>query len=403
MSPEAPQAGEGRLAENIIHFTRALRKAGVKVGTAQVETAIRAVAAAGFTKRADFYYTLRATLITRAEDIEVFGQIFAMFWRDPDFLEQMMNLLTPQVRDDTPPPPPPAARKRAADAMAGRRDEEQKRQPEEQIVTDMTMSMSDTARLRAMDFEQMSAAELAEASVAIRELRLPVRPLPVRRTRPARQGARPDPRATMRAMLRRGGEMGQIARRAPGTRPPDLVVLCDISGSMSVYSRMVLRYVHALAHAPQRHWGRVSAFTFGTELTNVTRALMRGEPDAALAAAGQTAGDWEGGTRIGPALARFNRDWARRVLPGGAVVLLITDGLERGAPATLAAEAARLGRTARQLLWLNPLLRWEGFRPEAAGIRALLPHVDSLHACHSLASLADLSAALSDRGPRRAA
>jgi hypothetical protein len=172
------------------------------------------------------------------------------------------------------------------------------------------------------------------------------------------------------------------------------VALCDISGSMSVYSRMLLRFLHALAHAEHRRWGKVHAFTFGTALTNVSRALARAEPDAALAAIGQEARDWEGGTRIGAALARFNRDWSRRVLGRGAVVLLITDGLERGETDRLATEAERLHLSCRRLIWLNPLLRWEGFAPKAAGIRALMPHVDAFHACHSLDSLADVTAAL---------
>jgi hypothetical protein len=204
--------------------------------------------------------------------------------------------------------------------------------------------------------------------------------------------------------MRKGGEIQRLARRAPEPRHPDLVALCDISGSMSVYSRMLLRFLHALAHSEVRHWGRVHAFTFGTALTNVSRALAKAEPDAALAAIGQEARDWEGGTRIGAALARFNRDWSRRVLGRGAVVLLITDGLERGETERLAAEAERLHLSCRRLIWLNPLLRWEGFAPKAAGIRALMPHVDAFHACHSLDSLADLAAALGrDRGRDTAA
>jgi hypothetical protein len=194
--------------------------------------------------------------------------------------------------------------------------------------------------------------------------------------------------------LRRGGEIERIEMRKRRTRPPDLVALCDISGSMSVYSRMLMHFLHGVTWAPERGWGRVSAFTFGTRLTNVTRALAQKDPDAALAAAGRDAQDWEGGTRIGEALRRFNVDWSRRVLGQGAVVLLITDGLERGDTGVLEREIERLRLSCRQLIWLNPLLRWEGFAPKAAGIRAILPHVDSFHACHSLDSLADLSAAL---------
>ncbi len=390
---------EGRLVENVVHFARALRKAGVRVGTAQVETAIRAVAAAGFTRRDDFYHVLRSTMVSRADQLEVFHQVFALFWRDPELIEQMVHMLSPQMRDDQAPKDRDAAHRRAAEALGEPPDRPPPKTERTEIEERALLTWSEREVLRGRDFEQMSAAELREAEAAIRALELALPPLHTRRARPARSG-RPDPRATLRRAMRGGGEVDRHARRAPAPRAPDLVALCDISGSMSVYSRMILRFLHALAHAETPRWGRVHAFTFGTELTNVSRALARGEPDAALAAIGQEARDWEGGTRIGAALARFNRDWSRRVLGRGAVVVLITDGLERGGSDRLAAEAERLHLSCRQMIWLNPLLRWEGFAPKAAGIRALLPHVDVFHACHSLDSLADLAAALG-RAERR--
>ncbi|TRW98269.1 VWA domain-containing protein [Paracoccus sp. M683] len=397
----ARTAPDGRLVENIVHFARALRKAGVKLGTAQVETAIRALEAAGFTRRVDFYYVLRATMVTRADDLQIFHQVFAMFWRDPQFLESMLHMLSPKLREDKPPSPKPAAHRRAADAMGDMPERNPRDLPERQeLERDALLSWSDNAVLRRMDFEQMSSAELAEAQSAIRRLTLPVPPVLTRRMRPDPHGARPDPRATLRAALRRGGEIGRIARRSTLRRPPDLVAICDISGSMSVYSRLLLRFLHALAHAPGRQWGRVSAFTFGTHLTNVTRALRQADPDLALAAIGAEADDWQGGTRIGEAIGRFNKDWSRRVLGQNAVVLLITDGLERGDPAQLAAQMQRLSLSARRLIWLNPLLRFDGFQPRAAGVRAMLPHVSSLHACHSLDSLSALSDALTEPGLR---
>jgi uncharacterized protein with von Willebrand factor type A (vWA) domain len=185
-----------------------------------------------------------------------------------------------------------------------------------------------------------------------------------------------------------------LAFRARRQRWPNLVVLCDISGSMSAYSRMMLHFLHAAANAKGAGWADVHAFTFGTRLTNITRHLRRRDVDAALAAAGREAGDWEGGTRIGACLHAFNRDWSRRVLGQGAVVLLITDGLDRDDPDRLAREMERLQLSARRLIWLNPLLRWDGFAPRARGVRAMLPHVDSFRSCHSLASLAELAAVL---------
>jgi hypothetical protein len=384
---------DGRLAENILHFTRALRKAGVNVGPAQVIAAVQAVAAVGFAHKVDFYHTLRATLITRAEHLQVFDQIFAMFWRDPELIEQMIHMMSPTLRKDTPERKKKAAERRAADALTEAAPPPER--PEREVLeTDARISWSASERLRAMDFEQMSAAEIAEAARAVRGLTLPVKPVPTRRSVAAANGRRPDLRATLRRSLRRGGEVERIEMRKCRMRPPDLVALCDISGSMSVYSRILMHFLHAVTWAPERGWGRVSAFTIGTRLTNVTRALAQKDPDLALAAAGRDAQDWEGGTRIGEALRRFNVDWSRRVLGQGAVVLLITDGLERGDTAPLAREIERLRLSCRQLIWLNPLLRWDGFEPKAAGIRAILPHVDSLHACHSLDSLTDLATAL---------
>jgi uncharacterized protein len=207
-----------------------------------------------------------------------------------------------------------------------------------------------------------------------------------------------DARATLRDAMRRGGEVSGLARRAPVTRWPNLIVLCDISGSMADYSRMVLHFVHAVANRKGQGWSRVHAFTFGTRLTNITRHLRARDVDAALHAAGQEAQDWSGGTRIGSCLHHFNQDWSRRVLGQGAVVLLITDGLDRDDAGVLQAEMQRLHLSCRRLIWLNPLLRWTGFAPKAAGIRAMLPHVDSFRAGHSIASLEALGTAISDPG-----
>jgi uncharacterized protein with von Willebrand factor type A (vWA) domain len=241
----------------------------------------------------------------------------------------------------------------------------------------------------------MSVGELAAARRAIARLALPVQPIASRRTRIAARGRLADWRGTMRAALRSGGDVETLVTRARRTRWPNLVALCDISGSMSSYSRLLLHFLHAAANARGAGWAQVHAFTFGTRLTNITRHLRQRDVDAALAAAGREALDWEGGTRIGACLHAFNRDWSRRVLGQGAVVLLITDGLDRDDPDRLAAEMERLQLSARRLIWLNPLLRWDGFTPRARGVRAMLPHVDSFRACHSLASLEELAAALS--------
>jgi uncharacterized protein len=393
--PAIPE--HGRLVVNITHFARALRRAGLPVGTGRVVDAIRAVEAAGFTDKYDFYHTLEACFVSRPEHRQTFAQVFRLYWRDPQFLEHMMSLLLPMVRGANEAPMPSEAERRAAEALLAGTEAPPPPAPEErqEVEVDARLTFSAEERLRTMDFEQMSAAEAAEARRAIARLDLAVKPLASRRTRPSPRGRIPDWRGTLRQALRTGGEVESLVFKARRTRWPNLVALCDISGSMASYSRMILHFLHAAANQKGAGWAQVHAFTFGTRLTNITRHLRTRDVDAALAAAGREARDWEGGTRIGACLHEFNRDWSRRVLPSGAIVLLITDGLDRDDPGLLEAEMRRLHLSARRLIWLNPLLRWDGFAPRARGVRAMLPHVDGFRACHSLATLEDLVAALS--------
>jgi uncharacterized protein with von Willebrand factor type A (vWA) domain len=391
---------DGKISRNILWFARALRKAGLLIGSGRVIDAIRAVEAVGFTERRDFYWTLHACFVNRPEHRAVFDQVFRLYWRDPRYMEQMMSLMLPAIRGVQEERLAQAAEKRAAEALldGANRDlpEAESPQGEEQVEIDASATMAREERLKTLDFEQMSVAEIAEAKRMLARLSLPVQPLPSRRQTAAPLGQAIDPRATLRLAMRRGGEITRLARRDPALRWPNLVVLCDISGSMSQYSRMVLHFLHAVANRKGQGWARVHGFTFGTRLTNITRHLATRDVDAALAAAGREAQDWSGGTRIGACLHTFNRDWSRRVLGQGAVVLLITDGLDRDDSGQLARETQRLHLSARRLIWLNPLLRWEGFAPRATGIRAMLPHVDAFRAGHSIASLEALAAVISD-------
>ncbi|MEI4231485.1 vWA domain-containing protein [Roseovarius sp. D22-M7] len=401
--PDIDLPDDPKLGHNITHFARALRAAGLPVGPGQVIDAVRAAAAAGFTSREDFFYALRASLVTRPEHLTVFAQIFRLYWRDPRYMEHMMAMMLPAIRGVQEDRGAQAAEKRAAEALLDGVAQdapgiETDDSDEMQIDIDASATMSTEERLRQLDFEQMSTAEIAEAKRMLARLRLPVKPFASRRGIASPQGARIDMRRSMRGALRHGGEMRRIHRKAPRDRWPNLVVLCDISGSMSQYSRMVLHFLHAVANQKGAGWAQVHAFTFGTRLTNITRHLATRDVDAALAAAGRQAQDWEGGTRIGACLHAFNRDWSRRVMGQGAVVLLITDGLDRDAPEDLAREMERLHLSSRRLLWLNPLLRWEGFAAKAQGIRAMLPHVDAFRAGHSIATLDDLADAISRQG-----
>lgn len=390
---------DGKLADNITHFARALRKAGLKIGPGRVIDAIRAVEAAGFSERMDFYWVLHASFVSRPEERAVFHQVFRLYWRDPRYLEHMMSLMLPAVHGVQEDRAAAAAEKRAAEALLDGADRdipgrEDNGEDEVEIVADATATISAEERLKTLDFEQMSTEEIAEAKRMIARLSLPVRPLTSRRTKADARGRVADWRGTMRAAMRRGGEIADFAAKSRRVRWPNLVVLCDISGSMSHYSRMVLHFLHAVANQKGAGWARVHAFTFGTRLTNITRHLKHRDVDAALAAAGAEAQDWQGGTRIGASLHAFNRDWSRRVMGQGAVVLLITDGLDRDTGHDLAREMERLHLSARRLIWINPLLRWDGFLPKARGIAAMLPHVDSFRAGHSIASLDALGDAI---------
>ncbi|SEQ41425.1 vWA domain-containing protein [Thalassovita taeanensis] len=400
--PDLELPDDPKLTHNIVHFARALRKAGLPVGPGRVIDAIRAVEAAGFTDKRDFYWTLHACFVNRPEHRAVFGQIFRLYWRDPRFMEHMMAMLLPSIRGVQEERRARAAEKRAAEALLDgvERDlpEGAEREEETMIEVDASMTMSSEERLRTLDFEQMSTAEVAEAKRMLARLSLPVKPIPSRRGQASLIGSRVDWRRTMRQSMRRGGEVHGIALQAPKPRWPNLVVLCDISGSMSQYSRMVLHFLHAVANEKGAGWAKVHAFTFGTRLTNITRHLATRDVDQALKAAGAQAQDWEGGTRIGDCLHAFNRDWSRRVMGQGAVVLLITDGLDRGDAGALGREIERLHLSSRRLIWLNPLLRWDGFAPKARGIAAMLPHVDAFRAGHSIATLEELALVISQVG-----
>ncbi|MGC3936673.1 vWA domain-containing protein [Roseobacter sp. EG26] len=398
-----------KLTGNITHFARALRRAGLPIGPGRVLDAVRAVQAAGFTDKRDFYWTLHACFVNRPEHRLVFAQVFRLYWRDPRYLEHMMSMMIPAVRGVQEDRKAKSAEKRAAEALldgaeAPEFDENDVENDDTtEVEIDASLTMSSQERLRSLDFEQMSTSEMAEAKRMLARLNLPVPPIRSRRAMSSLTGTRVDAARTLRAAMRQGGEMHKIALKAPRPRWPNLVVLCDISGSMSQYSRVVLHFLHAVANAKGAGWAKVHAFTFGTRLTNITRHLRHRDVDAALAAAGAEAQDWEGGTRIGQCLESFNRDWSRRVMGQGAVVLLITDGLDRDDPEALAKQMERLNLSSRRLIWLNPLLRWEGFAPKAQGIAAMLPHVDSFRAGHSIASLEDLATSLSrpdDRGEK---
>ena len=382
-----------RLAANVAHFTRLLRRAGLRVGPGATLDAERAVAAIDIMRRDQFYWALHAVLVRRHTDHALFDEAFRLFWRDPMGAHSALALLLPQMKTPT----TRTVSRRLSEAWRAQPPPAAAPPPREQPPQiDTFLAYSADELLRTRDFDQMSADELARARAAVRRLELDVRPLVTRRTRPAVRGEI-DRARTIRAALRGGGELVALRHRDRIERPPAIVALCDISGSMGRYSEMLLRFLHALLI--ERNRGQV--FLFATRLTNVTRTLRHRDVDAALARCGKEVTDWSSGTRLGASLHEFNRTWSRRVLAQGAVVLLVTDGLDREDTGGLAAETARLRRSCRRLIWLNPLLRYAGFEPRAAGVRALLPNVDEHRPVHDLSSLEALGRALGERGGRR--
>jgi len=386
----------GHLADNIAHFARALRNAGLPVGPGAVIDAIAAVEAARVGTREDFYWTLHAVFVKRHEHSVLFDQAFRIFWRRRALLEKIIAEMLPvspggAKKDDK----PQAGALRVTEAMAPPRQKEP--DPTEQTEFSARLTVSDREVLKAKDFAQMSAHEIARAKRLIAELSLPHDEMVTRRFLADQKGRRIDLRRTFRRSLRGGGAVIDLAYRSPATRHAPLVAIVDISGSMAEYSHLFLHFLHAIAEKRRR----VHSFVFATRLTNISRELTSRDPDEALARASERVQDWEGGTRIAHALHDFNRDWSRRVLGQGAIVLLFTDGLEREVTDELTFEMDRLKRSCRRLIWLNPLLRFDAFEARASGIRAMLPHVHEFRPIHSLASMEELCRALSGEHAER--
>ncbi|MDR3496754.1 MAG: VWA domain-containing protein, partial [Ancalomicrobiaceae bacterium] len=397
-SPAAGRPGPapgGRFADNIVYFARVLRDAGLPVGPAAVIDAIAAVEVAGLASRQDLYWTLHAVFVSKREHHAVYDEAFRIYWRNRQLVEKLIAMLSPLARPEKSPDKPKAGAARVNKALSsGNEPVREVERPEVEI--DARFTVSDREILRNKDFAQMSAAEIAAAKAELARLMLPEDRMRLRRLKPKASGRLIDPRATFRATLRAGGEIIRLEHRDRREMHPPIVALLDISGSMSQYSRVFLHFLHALTERRRR----VTTFLFGTRLTNVTRQLRMKDPDEALDATSEFVADWAGGTRIATAISTFNRVWSRRVMGQGPIVLLITDGLERDSDEDLAQAMDRLNRSCRRLIWLNPLLRFDGFEAKARGIRIMLPHVDEFRSVHNLDSIAALCRAISG-GERR--
>ena len=385
-----------KLAENVLHFARVLRIAGIPIGTDKVIDAVRVLPDAGIERRRDCHATLSALFLTRHEQQAIFDEAFERFWRDPAIEQHAGALRLPEVRGRIARPAINPGRVREAMMPPGAHPS-LPADAHDEVTVDATLTFSQSERLKTVDFERMTSEEWEAARRLVSRLQLPLPLVTTRRHRMDSRGEAIDLARTLRRMAREGGQLGRIARKAPVQRPPPIVVLCDISGSMHRYTRMFLHFLHALT----RDREHVSTFVFGTRLTNITRPLRDRDVDEAMVKVGLSVPDWEGGTRIGACLREFNYRWSRRLLGQNACSILVSDGLDRDDAEGLAGEMARLHRSSRRLLWLNPLLRFEGFEPRASGIAAMRPHVDDFLPMHNIASLQDLARSLS-HGPHGA-
>ncbi len=386
----------GSPVARIVPFCRTLRAAGMPIGPGQVLDALTAARAAGIEQADEFYWALRAALVTDPAQFPLFRQAFHVWFRRPDLLGQLSAILAAGEREDA---KVRQTLRRLMEGGAPGSDE-----ASGSAEGDRLESASRRELLRRKDFEEMTPAEEGIAKQLLREDVAPLKAVRTRRYRPSEQGRRYDLRRSMRTMVRNNGQLAELARKRRLRRPPKLVLICDISGSMSRYSRAFLHFAHALGSADRS----VHAFVFGTRLTNISRRLREKDVDTALARIASDVRDWDGGTRIAQSLGRFNQDWNRRVLAQNAVVILLSDGLERDTGSDLDAQMERLHVSCRELIWLNPVLRYRHFEPRADGIRRMLPHVDRFMPAHNAESLAGLAAVLRGyderpRGPVRPA
>lgn len=390
MSAAAAAPGES-FREHLILFVRTLRHAGLGLGPGDTRAALQAAAAVGIDDRDDLRRALAASLVRSPRDVPLFRQAFGLFFERPHVLESLGDLAdTAGAADTGDGTAADSGLGRLAQALAAAGHGRERPRETRHRESDRAGAASALEVLRRKDFEQMTGEERSMARAMLREAALPLASLRTRRFVTHPRGSRPDLRATLRRGVRQGGEFIELERRRRQHRPPPLVLLADISGSMSRYTRMFLHFAHALT----ARGDRVHSFLFGTRLTPVARRLRDRDPDRALALIADDIRDWDGGTRIAGCLHEFNRDWGRRVLGQGAVALLLTDGLERDPDERLAREMERLGKSCRRLVWLNPLLRYDGFRPRARGMQLMLPHVDDLVPAHNIESLEDLTTRL---------
>ena len=385
-------ARRGKLAGNVAAFGRTLRRAGVPVDAARIALAQLALLLTGLAARDVVAAALEAVLVSREQDRAVFRELFSAFFRDPELAHKLLAQMLP--RADARPPERQRPRVREALQPPRAADTAPPAAAEQPLELDAAMTASQAQRLRHADFNQLSASEYRLVERLVQDIRLPLPEVAARRVRPAGRGARVHWGRTLHGAMPTGGEVMALKRLQRRPQPLPLLLLVDVSGSMERYARLLLAFLHAATR--QAHGVRVrrDVFTFGTRLTDLSAAFRQRDSDAMLALAGQAITDFAGGTQLGQALATLRQRHARRLVGRRTLVLLVSDGLDTGEPESLAQELAWLRRHTGRLLWLNPLLRWDGYAPTARGAAVLHRAADGMLAVHNLSELGALAAAI---------
>ena len=384
-----------KLSDNVLYFARVLRSAGIPIGSGRILEAIKAINKIGLADKSIFYWALHSVFVHKNEHREIFDQAFKLFWKNPRLLEKMMQMALPRLNTGTPETSDSDINRRVQEAFNTDNISEDNyvdASAEDELEFDAVMTYSESELLQGMDFEQMSSAEINKAKQVIAQMNLSIPQVKSRRFKSSSLRRKIDLRQSLKGANKFCGEYIPLRYKSRKDKNPPIIAICDVSGSMSRYSRMLLHFMHVLTSLRND----VHTFLFGTRLTNVTRFLRFKDVDEALAATSSAVEDWSGGTRIGDCLKEFNFNWARRVLGPGAIVLFITDGLDRGGGIGLSKQIKLIQKSSKRLIWLNPLLRYEEFAPKPTGVKAILPYVDEFRPIHSLESMDQLVNALSE-------
>lgn len=383
-------ARSGKLADNLCAFGRTLRRAGLSVDASRMALASEAALLVGLASRQDVCAALESILVSREADRMVFRELFDAYFRDPEMANKLLSQMLPSAEGKA---ESSKRRPRVREALTPLQAAEQakpKAKPDQKIDLDAAMTASDAARLRHADFNGLSASEYQLVQRLVRDIALPIPGIPTRRARSGRRGSRPHWPGILHEAAQTGGEVLRLPRWQRQTATLPLLVLVDVSGSMERYARLLLAFLHAATADTRRR----DVFAFGTHLTDLTPAFSQGDTDAMLASTATLVDDFAGGTRLGESISTLRRRHARRLVGRRTLVLLISDGLDTGEPALLASELAWLRRHSRRLLWLNPLLRFDGYAPIASGAAVLYQQADAMLAVHNLERLRDLASSI---------